>query len=246
MLNQTNIMAEDYPRFRQIADLLKDSILKGDYLEHSVLPSERNLGEQFNVSRMTARRALKTLESEGLAYSAGRKGRFVSPQRLKFDISNTVSFAADAQSGGTELEIELLSANESKADPTLAKKLSIPEGADIYEYRRAFKVKGHITFLETEYIVKEKFPDFLDLDLTRSTTLLMHEHYNVKAATGNLLIRMRSVTPQEALGLGVSLNQSVLELEMITLDDRGTAFSVGKQVWRGELAEFSAKAFVNR
>jgi len=246
MPSNANFKDRNYPRFRQIRDALKSAILDAEYVEHSALPSERVVAEKFNVSRMTARRALEALEGEGLAYSAGRRGRFVSPQRLKFDISNTVSFAADAQSAGTELEIELLSAQETQADRSLAEKLSIPEGTDIYEYSRIFKVKGHITFLETEYIIKRKFPNFLNLDLTQSTTVLMQDYYDVKAVSGNLLIRMRSVTPKEAKFLGVSLNQSVLELEMITLDDAGIAFSLGKQIWRGELAEFSAKAFVNR
>ncbi len=234
------------PRFRQITEHLKSAISSGHYEVHAALPSERMVAEQFDVSRMTARRALEALESEGLAYSSDRRGRFVSPQRLRFDISNTVSFAADAQRAGTELEIMVLSSKETTASASIAVKLSVKTGTPIYEYCRVFRVKGHTTFLETEYVLQDKFPNFLDLDLTQSTTILMKDHYGAQAETGDLVIRMRPVSPDEAPSLGVSLNQSVLELEMITYDETGVPFSVGRQVWRGELAEFSAKAYVNR
>ncbi len=234
------------PRFRQIADVLKAKISSGEIAAHTALPSERVVAEDFEVSRMTARRSLEALEAEGLAYSAGRRGRFVSPKRVKFDISNTVSFAADAQKAGTEFDITVIEAKEIQANDYLAKKLSVNTGREIYEYCRAFDIKGHTTFIETEYVLKDLFPGFIDLDLTQSTTLLMKDHYGVNASTGDLLIRMRSVTAVEAPLLGDGLNQSVLELEMITYDDTRTPFSLGRQVWRGELAEFSAKAFVNR
>ena len=49
-----------------IAEKLKEQILEGKLLEKSKLPSERQLSEQYRVSRMTVRRALQTLEGEGL------------------------------------------------------------------------------------------------------------------------------------------------------------------------------------
>lgn len=65
------------PRFLQIADDIRNRIAKGELKEHDILPSERSLSEQYNVSRMTARRALEALETEGLVYNADRRGRFV-------------------------------------------------------------------------------------------------------------------------------------------------------------------------
>ena len=77
--------ASETPRFRQIVEVLRRDIVTGALSVHEALPSERGIAEQHDVSRMTARRALETLELEGLAYNEQRRGRFAEhgvPRRL--------------------------------------------------------------------------------------------------------------------------------------------------------------------
>lgn len=66
------------PIYRQLGHLLKSQIMQGVYCPHQQLPSERELCQQHNLSRMTARRALLELVSEGWAYTCAGKGTFVS------------------------------------------------------------------------------------------------------------------------------------------------------------------------
>ena len=62
-----------YVRVRnQLADDIANGVLK----PNDSLPSERQLSERFEVSRMTARQALIQLEKEGLAYTNGTRSRF--------------------------------------------------------------------------------------------------------------------------------------------------------------------------
>jgi hypothetical protein len=58
--------------------MLQSQIEQGVYLAHQKLPSERDLCQHHNLSRMTARRALQELIDEGLAYTRVGKGTFVS------------------------------------------------------------------------------------------------------------------------------------------------------------------------
>jgi GntR family transcriptional regulator len=53
----------------------------GELKPGSQLPSEAQLGEKYGVSRVTVRRALQTLEQEGLISSQGGRGRIVRDQR---------------------------------------------------------------------------------------------------------------------------------------------------------------------
>ncbi|MFQ5613738.1 MAG: GntR family transcriptional regulator [Anaerolineae bacterium] len=66
------------PVYRQLGEHLKSQINQGIYGAHQQLPSERELCQQFNLSRMTARRALLELVNEGWAYTCAGKGTFVS------------------------------------------------------------------------------------------------------------------------------------------------------------------------
>ena len=236
---------DNQPRFQQIISHIRQQISSGALAEHAMLPSERTVGELFNVSRMTARRALVAIQTEGLAYSSGRRGRFVSPKRLKYDISNMVSFAAGAQSEGLGLTIELISSGLTPADSRLAAALSVEEGEELFEYKRLFKIKGHPAFIEVEYAIACRFPGLLDHDLCQSTTVLMERHYNTCARTGNIVIRMQTLQPDEAELLGLATYQVGIELEQVICDRDGKPFCFGRQLWRGELAEFTAQAVVN-
>jgi GntR family transcriptional regulator len=50
----------------------------------------------------------------------------------------------------------------------------------------------------------------------------------------------------EAELLGLPQNHAGIELEQVIRDTEDVPFCAGLQMWRGELAEFSARAFVNQ
>lgn len=234
------------PRFLQIADTIRNQIAGGALAAHDILPSERSLSEQYKVSRMTARRALEALENEGLVYSTERRGRFVSPGRLKYNVSKMVSFVANAQAHNVDLKIDVIEAVESTADARLATLLEQPEGSDIIEYTRLFHSGAHPIFIETEYLPAARFPGFLEHDLRQSTTRILDQGYGTSANTGDIVIRMRGVHATEARLLSIAASHTVIELEQVIRDQAGVPFCFGRQVWRGELAEFSAHAVVTR
>ncbi|MEP4928410.1 MAG: UTRA domain-containing protein [Hyphomicrobiales bacterium] len=104
---------------------------------------------------------------------------------------------------------------------------------------------GQAIFIETEFVIAAQFPDLLGHDLRQSTTLFLSQHYNMRTHTGGVIIRMRGVSANEAKLLGLSENTAGIELEQVIHDAEGTAFCIGRQIWRGELDEFSARSFVN-
>jgi DNA-binding FadR family transcriptional regulator len=72
------IQAIDPPRlYRQVADQLRQLIDAGEYPVGSRLPSERELAEQFRLSRPTVREALIALEVEGRVRIRVGSGIFV-------------------------------------------------------------------------------------------------------------------------------------------------------------------------
>ena len=65
------------PIYLQLKEVLQCRIEQGSYFPHQKLPSERELCRHHNLSRMTARRALQALITEGYAYTRVGKGTFV-------------------------------------------------------------------------------------------------------------------------------------------------------------------------
>ena len=56
-------------RYRSIADAVRARIAGGEFVPGRVLPSESELSETYAASRVTIRRALETLRSEGIVES---------------------------------------------------------------------------------------------------------------------------------------------------------------------------------
>ena len=198
------------PAFQKVIEFLRGQIRCGELQEHAALPSERTLGEQFDISRMTARRALLALEMEGLAYSSERRGRFVSPQRLTYDISKTVSFSEHAEEGALGLTIELVSKEIVNATPLIAAKLATDEGRKLYTYTRLFRLKGHPAFIEEEFAIADLFPDMFSHNLEQSTTRLMEQEYNMPPYSGDISIRMRALKEAESKLLNLPLTMLAL------------------------------------
>ena len=69
-------MATDV-KYQKIADSIRLKILNGIYKKNEILPSEKKLGEKYNVSRLTIRNALELLQREGYIYIKAGKGSFV-------------------------------------------------------------------------------------------------------------------------------------------------------------------------
>lgn len=65
------------PLYQQIFNDLREQILSKERAIDSQLPTEKELSEQYNVSRITSKRALNELEQEGLIYRVRGKGSFV-------------------------------------------------------------------------------------------------------------------------------------------------------------------------
>ena len=68
------------PVFLQIAERLRERILGGVYPPGAQIPTVRGLAAELTVNPNTVQRALGVLEEEGLLYSNGTQGRFVTEE----------------------------------------------------------------------------------------------------------------------------------------------------------------------
>ena len=72
--------------YQQIAQLLEDGILRGEYPADSQVPSTNELARAFNINPATAAKGINRLVDEGLLYKRRGIGMFVAadaPQRLR-------------------------------------------------------------------------------------------------------------------------------------------------------------------
>lgn len=78
-------MPKSEPRYLTIYNQLKDQITSGSLTANEQLPTELQLAKTYNVSRITSKRALTELESQGLIYRKQGSGSFVQPTNQPAD-----------------------------------------------------------------------------------------------------------------------------------------------------------------
>src|SRR5512135_3605389 len=64
--------------FEQIVQQVEESIFNGQLKPGDQLPAERDLAQQFGVSRTAVREAVKTLREKGLVEAYSGRGTFVT------------------------------------------------------------------------------------------------------------------------------------------------------------------------
>jgi len=90
------------PLYLQLRDELKKSIQDGTISNGEKLPSERELCNEYSVSRITVRQALNELEKSGLIYTVQGKGTFVHAPLLNQGLLKVISFGKSLQEKGIQ------------------------------------------------------------------------------------------------------------------------------------------------
>lgn len=101
-------LKEGTPLHKQISDWLKQEIESGALTSDEKLPSENELSNKFDVSRVTVRRALQTLENEQLIYRCQGLGSFVTDQRTHQSFSILNDFSEELEGSGMEASSQLI------------------------------------------------------------------------------------------------------------------------------------------
>jgi GntR family transcriptional regulator len=109
------------PLYKQLKKSLYDQIETGLFKPGQMIPSERNLCRQYNMSRITVRRCIEEMTNEGLLYRKHGKGTFVSPAKVKQGLARIVTFSRTVLELGMKPSTAILSIETIAADVHIAK-----------------------------------------------------------------------------------------------------------------------------
>lgn len=168
------------PIHTQIHAFLRDQILSNKLRSDDPVPSERELSDQLNVSRMTVRQAMNALRKEGLIYKKRGTGTFVSPLKLDIHTRNLNGFSEEMIRRSMRPASRVLELKRIPAGEDSAKQLNIPLGTEVYSLRRLRLADRIPMALETVTVPAEICPGLERFDFSRKSLYkVLEESYGV-------------------------------------------------------------------
>ncbi len=113
------------PLYHQVREALLTLIIDGGLDEGSLIPTEREIGEKLQVSRITVRRAIDELVREGYLVTQQGKGTFVARPKIQRRLTHMKSFSEQMLEEGHRPGSQLLSLRHEKATGYVASLLKI-------------------------------------------------------------------------------------------------------------------------
>jgi GntR family transcriptional regulator len=123
------------PLYQQLQRLLRDAIEKRVLDADDALPAERDLAADFAVSRITVRKAIEGLVSEGLLVRQHGSGTFVRP-RVEKNFSKLTSFSEDMRARGRNPRSVWLHRGAGSVTPEEALALRLSPGTPVFRFHR--------------------------------------------------------------------------------------------------------------
>lgn len=156
-------------KFAQIKEYILSQIEIAAWPEHSRVPSENELSEQFSVSRMTARRALQELTEQGLLYRTQGVGSFVAALKSQSSLLEIRNIADEINSRGHAYSARLLQLTELPCPAVVAGALELNRNAPVYFSLIVHQENGQPLQLEARYVSPVLIPDYVKQDFSQQT-----------------------------------------------------------------------------
>lgn len=163
-----------FPLHLIISEKLRKQILSGKFPPGGQLPSEHQLILDFQVSRITVRRAIANLVSQGLVISQRGKGVFVKKQRkVTYSLSSPlVFFEEDVARQGVTSSIQNLVFKPVAAPEDVQQNLKLTPNNEVYLQKKLLLLDEIPAAVDITYILPDlgkEFAEDLQLRMTFPT-----------------------------------------------------------------------------
>ncbi|MDF3865697.1 GntR family transcriptional regulator [Pseudomonas denitrificans (nom. rej.)] len=227
------------PLYSQLKEVLRTRILDGTYPPLSRMPSEAELGNAFEVSRITVRQALGDLQKEGLIFKIHGKGTFVAKPKAFQNVSTLQGLGESMTQRGYEVINRLRSFKTVPANAQVAARLQVAEGESVVQIKRARLVNRELVSLEITWLPEHVGKRLEKADLvSRDIFLILENDCALPLGHADLAIDAILADAELASALEVEEGSPVMRIERLTHTADGAPLDYEHLYYRGDAFQY--------
>lgn len=236
------------PLYFQLKEMIVSEIKKGNYPKDSMIPTEKELSDKFQISRTTVRQAIIELVQEGWLYRIKSKGTFVTQPKINQNfIQKLESFNEQIQSTGMVPSTEVLSFEVVKASNEVAERLKI-ESHDkvIYLYRRRYANSEPIVTIKT-YLPYKRCAFIMDHDFEKESLYgVLAKEEALKVYYVKRLVEAVEATSNDVENLKISRRIPIQFFTTVGYNVYGQPIEFSQARYRGDRNSFEVTIYIEK
>lgn len=211
------------PLYAQLMKEIKDLIQKGEYEAGDQIPTETELSEKYQVSRITVRRTIEELCTQGILVKRQGKGTFVEAPKIyrKVEKDNSMSFSESCRANGRKPSSHVIECQFVEAEEWQNEFLMLTDDKRLYHIERVLSADELPIIYEHIYIPAIRVPN-LQVEKLENGSLfqLLAEDYNVtEFAKGRSTIEVRMASKPIADYLKMNVGEPIMILKSYMNDE---------------------------
>ncbi len=221
------VMNGQQPRYLEVRNALLEQMRSGAIHDGEKIPTEAELCEIFDTSRITIRRAVQELVQEGALERRHGVGTFARVSGFAPSLMSLGGFSA-ATALHSQAQRRIITAELVNLGHVESAQLALPAGAPAVHLYRVLLDGDMPLGLDETYYSSDRMPGFLDeVDNSTSTFPYMEHRYGLIPSASQGTLRIGYVSAQEAGLLELPVNEAVIRINKIVKDqyDRPLVYS---------------------
>lgn len=230
------------PLYAQLEEVVRERIESEAWPAGTRLPSERDLCEEFGLSRSTTRTALDRLERAGLIRRLPRKGAVVLAKKSTLKALSLQSFTDQVLEAGASASSKLIRFERVLPSAQVRAQLGLNEGQLVHSFERLRHVDGQPVALHHSYLPLDTAPDLEEADLvSQSLYTVLARRYGIEIGHASEALQSTLATNYESALLDVSPGAPMLQLSITLSTEAGVAIEFVRAVLRGDRVTLTAQ-----
>ncbi len=225
------------PLYQQLQRALRQAIETRQIGPEDALPPERDIAQDFQISRITVRKAIDGLVTEGLLVRRQGAGTFVC-SRVEKNFSKLTSFSEDMRARGRAPRSVWLRKSEGSVTPEESLTLRSSPGTPVFRFHRIRYADDAPMSIEYATVLASCLPALDAVESSLYESLERAGNRPVRA-----LQRLRAVlfTAEQAKLLQIRERDAGLLVERVGCLKDGRAMEFTQSYFRGDIYDFVAE-----